>query len=159
MNVIILCLALVWLSSSALINFVVVPAVFSVIKDFFQAGFLGIELFSKFNRLELLFATGLLTATITEAKINKKKLWKVSLAGILLVLVCFYLFYLTPKLTALTTTWEYAQTMGTIAEAEADIQSMHMMYHRTYIILDSVKLLLITLLLSLEALSLYRQKG
>lgn len=157
MKILILCLALVWLALSSLVNFVVIPSVFSVVNDFFLAGNLGVTVFTKFNRFEFLFASTLVVLTLFEFKRTRQGLVPILISLLLLLISGSYLFYLTPKLSQLTTAWEYAQTMGTIGSAESDLQSLHMMYHRTYIGLDSVKLLLLAGLTGLMALPLFRK--
>lgn len=157
MKILILCLSLIWLSLSSLVNFVVIPSVFSVVNDFFSAGNLGVTVFTKFNRFEFLFASALVVLTLFDFKRTRNGLIAVLVSLLLLLISGSYLFYLTPKLSQLTTAWEYAQTMGTIGSAESDLQSLHMMYHRTYIVMDTVKLLLLLALAILMALPLFRK--
>lgn len=156
MKIVILCLSLIWLCLSGLVNFVVIPSVFSIVSDFFLAGNLGVTVFTKFNRFEFLFATTLVVLSLFDFKRTRSGLITVLISLILLLISGCYLFYLTPKLTQLTTAWEYAQTMGTIGSAESDLQSLHMTYHRTYIVMDSVKLLLLIAQSTLMALPLFR---
>lgn len=157
MNILILSLSLIWLAMSSLINFVIIPSVFSIVNDFFLAGNLGVTVFTKFNRFEFLFANTLLILSLVHFKRTQRSYFPLLLSLVLILISGTYLFYLTPKLTQLTTAWEYAQTMGTIGSAESDLQSMHMMYHRTYIAMDTVKLLLLTLLTTLMALPLFKK--
>ena len=157
MKILILCLSLIWLSLSSLVNFVVIPSVFSVVNDFFSAGNLGVTVFTKFNRSEFLFASALVVLTLFDFKRTRSGLIPVLVSLLLLLISGSYLFYLTPKLSQLTTAWEYAQTMGTIGQAESDLQSLHMMYHRTYIVMDAVKLLLLLVLAVLMALPLFKK--
>jgi hypothetical protein len=157
MKILILCLSLIWLSLSGLVNFVVIPSVFSVVNDFFSAGNLGVTVFTKFNRFEFLFGSALVVLTLLDFKRTRSGLIAVLVSLLLLLISGSYLFYLTPKLSQLTTAWEYAQTMGTIGSAESDLQSLHMMYHRTYIVMDTVKLLLLLALVILMALPLFRK--
>ena len=156
MNILILILSLIWLALSSVINFVIIPSVFSVINDFFLAGNLGITVFTKFNRLEFLFANIIFIFTLYLFKQKKRGYLPLLISILILLISSTYLFYLTPKLTQLTGAWEYAQTMGTIGEAESDLQTMHRMYHRTYIVLDTVKLILLLVLSGLMALPLFR---
>ncbi len=156
MKILILCLTMIWLSLSSVINFVIIPSVFSIVSDFFLAGNLGVTVFTKFNRFEFLFASTMVLLALFDFKQQRKGLAVVLISLVLLLISGSYLFYLTPKLSQLTTAWEYAQTMGTIGSAESDLQTMHMMYHRTYIVMDTVKLLLLSATAVLMALPLFK---
>ncbi len=147
---------MIWLSLSSVINFVIIPSVFSIVSDFFLAGNLGVTVFTKFNRFEFLFASTMVLLALFDFKQQRKGLAVVLISLVLLLISGSYLFYLTPKLSQLTTAWEYAQTMGTIGSAESDLQTMHMMYHRTYIVMDTVKLLLLSATAVLMALPLFK---
>ena len=50
----ILILVSIWWGWTAIIDFAVVPTVFAIVNDFFNAGELGIALFSKLNLLEVI---------------------------------------------------------------------------------------------------------
>ncbi len=90
-----------WFSMTCLLDFLVVPLVFRNIQNFFEAGKLGIKLFSSFNYVEVIFSLILLIALI------KKGNWKkYVLAFMLLGFSLFYLLYLTPNIIEWAANWE-----------------------------------------------------
>jgi hypothetical protein len=150
----ILILLSLWLGFTALIDFAVVPTVFKVVDDFFNAGELGIALFSKLNLLEIIFSSSLLALLALEIKKAPFIKWKLTLGLCAWIIVMVYLTYLTPKITELTGLWKAADLAQTTGSGNIqDIQQEHQSFHRLYIILDSVKLILLSGLLGLELLS------
>jgi hypothetical protein len=62
----------------------------------------------------------------------------------------FYFSYLTPKLVMLTELWKKTDLMGiTSVSGIPDVQQEHQFYHRLYISLDTVKLILLGTMLGL----------
>lgn len=90
-----------WFSMTCLLDFLVVPMVFRNIHNFFEAGKLGIKLFSNFNYIELVFSLIVLASLI-----NRGTWKKYTLAFILLGFSLFYLLYLTPNIVAWAASWE-----------------------------------------------------
>ncbi len=129
-------------------NFFVIPSVFQKIPDFFMAGNLGLALFSKLNLLEFPLATLLMISLIFHLKKTQKHKWLMISGFLLLGIAGIYLFSLTPKLANLTATWEYAEKMGTLGPHGEDVQQLHQHYHRLYIGMDSIKMLLLLLNMS-----------
>jgi hypothetical protein len=90
-----------WWGTTAVIDFVVVPTVFSVINDFFNAGELGIALFRKFNFFEVFFAISILAFEWR----TKNKLVLISIFFALLIVI-IYTTTLTPHLAQLSKWWK-----------------------------------------------------
>ncbi len=146
---IVLILTSIWWGWTALVDFAIVPTVFRTIPDFFQAGELGIALFSKLNLFELVIATALVIACVYQLRIHKQG--KIQLIASLCawVIVIFYVGYLTDKLIELTDLWMKADASNQVGIAGIiDIQQEHQYYHRVYVGLDSLKLLCLTFMLA-----------
>jgi hypothetical protein len=146
-----------WLAWTVLVDFFVVPAVFQNIPDVFMAGNLGVVLFNKLNRLEFPLASILFALSVLQVKRVAAPRLLVLISFILLGIASIYLFSLTPKLSELTATWEYADKMGTLGPGGVDVQQLHQSYHRTYVVMDSVKLLLLAAYLGLLGVFLSRR--
>ncbi len=131
----------IWWGWTVLTDFFVVPSVFRIVPDFFVAGELGMTLFNKLNLLELILATMLLSLGAISPR--SKILLAISL--LLVTIVTTYYFYLTPKIQTLTEWWKEAEGLGIISiHGINDIQQEHQTYHRLYVWIDAVKLLLLT---------------
>lgn len=133
----------VWLGWTILVDFFVVPTVFQQVPDFFVAGNLGVAVFTKLNRLEFPLASTLFALLCLHIKQTKTQHFLAIVSLVLLSIAGLYLFSLTPKITELTAAWEYAEKMGTLGQSGEDVQQLHQSYHKTYIWLDTVKLLLL----------------
>jgi hypothetical protein len=141
----------IWWGWTILTDFFVVPTVFKTINDFFNAGELGVTLFGKLNSLEAIVGVGLVALNIVGLKQKKISKWSFLLSGLCFLIVSFYFFYLTPKLSYLSVLWQKAEATGTQAiSGIVDIQQEHQFYHQLYIKLDSVKLLMLSSLLFLN---------
>jgi hypothetical protein len=126
-----------------LVDFFVVPAVFQNVAQIFEAGKLGVVLFNRLNMLEFPLASALLVFIILSFKRFSSLKWLIPVSIVLVAIAGIYLFSLTPKLTLLTATWEYADKMGTLGLGGEDVQQLHQTYHNAYIALDTVKLVLL----------------
>ena len=147
----ILVLISIWWGWTVIIDFAVVPTVFKVINDFFNAGELGISLFSKLNNLELIFSALLVAVGVYELKSLKVGKLQLVLISTAFLIVLTYFFYLTPKLTSLTELWKKADAVNSVSVAGiTDIQQEHQFYHKIYVTLDTIKLLLLSSLLGLN---------
>jgi hypothetical protein len=137
-----------WLGWTLLVDFVVIRTVFSTISEFFEAGDLGIAVFSKLNNLEMIVSTLLLSLLSHQTLKNKKSL-KLLVLGLLgWTIVMIYFTWLTPKLIQLTDLWKAADRMGAIGVSGIqDIQQEHQFYHKLYIRLDSLKIFVLSTLL------------
>jgi hypothetical protein len=145
---IVLVLISIWLGWTVLVDFFVVPTVFRTISNFFEAGDLGIAVFSKLNNLELIVATIILG--LLSLEIKKNKVFFI-LSILTWSIVMFYFSYLTPKIITLTELWKTAESTGTLGVSGiADIQATHQTFHKLYVGLDSVKLLLLSALMGMS---------
>lgn len=141
-----LILVSIWWGWTVIIDFAVVPTVFSTINDFFNAGELGIALFSKLNIFEVILSSALIVTSACYLKTEKKKL-PLILSVVSFAIVMFYFSYLTPKIVYLTDLWKQASATNQIGIAGiADIQQEHQFFHRIYVGVDTVKLLNLTVL-------------
>lgn len=147
----IIVLVSLWLGWTALIDFAVVPTVFSTIKDFFNAGELGIALFSKLNSLELVISSALIVLSVFKLKKQQTGKWQLTFLVLAWCIVLTYFSWLTPKITELTKLWKEADAINQTSIAGiADIQQEHQHYHRIYVTLDTIKILILATVLSLE---------
>ncbi len=151
-----LLLAATWLGWSVLVDFFIIPTVFRTVGNFFEAGDLGIAVFSKLNGLELV-ASSALVLTLLLLLRSQRKSWPLATAAILgWVIVLVYFSYLTPKLTHLTDLWKAAEAAGRVGVSGiSDVQQEHQVYHKLYISLDTLKMVLLLFIL---AAGLYREK-
>jgi hypothetical protein len=139
-----------WLAWTVLIDFVVVRTVFATIDNFFQAGDLGVALFSKLNNLELISSSALITILAFEIRFNKKVFFLLILSILAWFITLYYFSYLTPKLILLTDLWKQSEQTGTvILSRNFDIQQEHQFFHQLYRTLDSIKLVLLFIMLIL----------
>jgi hypothetical protein len=138
----------IWLGTTCLVDFVVVPTVFQVIENFFNAGELGVALFTKMNVLELILSLTLVCLISIEYRKYNRRVVHVFFAISAAIIVVIYFSYLTPKIAELTLLWKKADSQGLVAIAGIkDIQQEHQFYHRTYVTLDSIKILILATLL------------
>ncbi len=99
------------------------------------------NLFKKLNYAE--FSTSLVVLSLSLSKQRSKFL--IILASVLLLISSTYLFYLTPKIIQLTEWWKEAELSGiTTINGIGDIQQEHQKFHKLYVSIDAVKLILLT---------------
>jgi hypothetical protein len=148
-----LILVSIWWGWTVIIDFAVVPTVFRIVHDFFNAGELGIALFSKLNLFEVIFSSLLIVVSILHLKNAGRGKTQLAIAVSAWMIVMFYFSYLTPKITLLTELWKTAEATNQLGLAGInDIQQEHQFYHRVYVGLDSLKLLLLTFFLGNDVL-------
>lgn len=148
-----LILVSIWWGWTVIIDFAVVPTVFKIVNDFFNAGELGIALFSKLNLFEILVSSLLIVVSVIYLKQSGRGKIQLALAVSAWAIVMFYFAYLTPKIIYLTDLWKTAETVQKLGLAGInDIQQEHQFYHRMYVGLDSIKLLILTFLLGNDVL-------
>lgn len=137
-----------WWGWTVLVDIFIIPTVFKTIDQFFQAGDLGIAVFSKLNNLELVVASILVGLFSFQMTKNKKALMLLVPSILVWIIAMTYFAYLTPKLIELTELWKKTDLMGITGVAGIpDIQQAHQYYHNLYIGLDVVKLLLLSAML------------
>lgn len=142
-----------WLGWTALVDFVVVPAVFRNINNFFEAGDLGIYLFTRLNFLEVILASMTLVVLVFIFRKNRTALPLLVSGVIVFIIALSYFTFVIPKLSYLTDLWKMSEAGKTIPIA--DIQQEHQFYHRIYVTMDTVKLLVLSFML---AASIAREK-
>lgn len=130
-----------WLGWTALVDFVVVPGVFRNIENFFEAGNLGIYLFERLNYLEVVIASTVVALITFIFRQNRRALPLLISSLIVMIIAFTYFTWLIPKIADLTELWKISEAGKTIAVA--DIQQEHQYYHRIYVIMDTVKLLVL----------------
>jgi hypothetical protein len=142
--------ASIWWGWTILINFFIVPKIFSHIDQFFKAGELAIKVFSSLNNLELI-ASSALVVLISYLMKSDKSYLKLMLLTIALWLIAFsYFALLTPKIESLTALWNQTDMLGITGVAGIpDIQQEHQKFHNLYIGLDIFKLTLLTAMIFL----------
>jgi hypothetical protein len=139
-----------WLGWTLLIDFVVVPTAFRNLRDFFEAGRLGVLLFTKLNSLELSVASLIVSLTALGTLTQPRRLAMLALAILSWSIILIYLVWLTPKLSELTVLWQQAELNGVSGSGNIpDLQQEHQLYHRIYVGLDTVKLVLLASLIGL----------
>jgi Domain of unknown function (DUF4149) len=134
-----------WLSSSVLLDFVIMPSLFST-GMMTQIGFVsaGYSIFSIFNRIELLCAALVLTGSLVFIRYHKLTLaqerWSTVLSGTLLAIALIYTYILTPQMSALGLQLDLFQIPSTMPSAM-------LLMHQGYWILEIIKLAIGTILL------------
>ncbi len=136
----------IWLGWTVLVDFVVVPGVFRNIHNFFEAGDLGIYLFRKLNSLEVILSSAVLVVLIFIFRRNRKSLPLLIAGIVVLVISLIYFSYLTPKLEKLTELWKLSEAGKSIAVA--DVQQEHQFFHRVYVSIDTLKILILTFMIA-----------
>jgi len=137
-----------WWGWTVLVDFFVIRTVFATIDSFFQAGDLGIAVFSKLNNLEVIVSTALVAILSFQFTKNKKVLPLLMMSVLGWIVAMTYFAYLTPKLLALTELWKKTDLMGITGVAGIpDIQQEHQYFHRLYIGIDTFKLVLLTVMI------------
>lgn len=146
----VLILVSAWWAWTFLVDFFIIRTVFSLIDNFWKAGELGMAVFTKLNNLELVTATVVTGLLALQLKRNKSVLPLFVLSLITWMISMFYFAYLTPKIIDLTDLWHKAELMGaTAVHGIPDIQQEHQFFHNMYISIDSVKLVLLTIMMGL----------
>lgn len=130
-----------WIGWTALVDFIVVPGVFRNISNFFEAGDLGVYLFQRLNSLEVVIGSAVVALLIFIFRRNRRALPLLVGSLLLMIIVLTYFTWLTPKIAELSELWKMSEAGKAIAVT--DIQQEHQSYHRIYVIMDSVKLLVL----------------
>lgn len=137
-----------WWGWTVLVDFFVIRTVFANIDNFFQAGNLGITVFSKLNNLEVIVSSALVGVLSFQMTKNKKVLPLLMMSIVAWIIAMTYFAYLTPKIAYLTDLWAQSDATGSVAAGSIpDIQQEHQFYHRLYIGIDTFKLLLLSVMI------------
>jgi hypothetical protein len=146
-----LVLASSWLGWTVLVDFFIIPTVFATVHDFFLAGELGIAVFSKLNRLEIIVATILMSLFAIEVHQTHRQKIGFFLSILSWIIVMFYFTYLTDKIIELTVLWKKVDAEGGLGIAGIiDVQQEHQFFHRMYVGLDSLKLLILSFIIAID---------
>lgn len=130
-----------WMGWTVLVDFVVAPGIFRNIENFFEAGNFAIYLFRILNYLEVVIASFVLGILTFIFRKNRKALF-LFISGIVVTGIALtYFTWLIPKIDELTHLWKLSEAGQTIAVA--DIQQKHQFFHRVYVIMDTVKILIL----------------
>jgi hypothetical protein len=145
-----------WWGWTVLVDMFVIRTVFATITNFFEAGNLGIAVFSKLNNLELIVSTIVVAIIAYQLSQKKKVMTFLVLSVVVWLITMIYFVYLTPKLITLTDLWKATDSMGISGAAGiSDIQQEHQFYHNLYIGMDVFKLLLLSIMM---ILGLWKEK-
>lgn len=137
-----------WWGWTVLVDFFIIRTVFANIDNFFQAGNLGIAVFSKLNNLELIVSSILVGVLSYQMTKNKKVLPLLVMSVVAWFVAMTYFAYLTPKLVTLTDLWKQSEVAGAVSSGNiTDIQQEHQFYHRLYIGVDTFKLVLLSVMI------------
>ena len=145
-----LVLVSIWWAWTVLVDVFIIRTVFQTIENFFLAGDLGLAVFSKLNNLEVVVSTLLIVVLFYQTRKNRKSIFLLILSVMTWFIAMTYFSYLTPKLAYLTELWKKSDLGGvTSMFGITDVQQEHQFYHNIYIGLDSIKLILLSILLGL----------
>ena len=132
-------ISLSWLLMTLFIDIKAVPTVFRNVSSRLEAGRVGMDIFSTFNYLEVVFACILLLLCLRFLSI--KKMWLIVIP--LFILPFSYAFYLTPEIT------DIALKIGLGVEEGFDVsklEAQHEIFHSLYTKLDGFKIILLMVL-------------
>lgn len=137
-----------WFSMSCLIDFVAVPIVFRTVSKLYEAANVGIRLFSIFNPIEFIFSLILVSFALFTVKKKSSKLKKFQLAFsfLLLIITASYTFHITPMISTLS---EQKRELDVESDAYVKIEQQHNFYHHLYVKMDSVKVILLLIMVGL----------
>ena len=130
-----------WLVLTCFIDFMAVPTLFRNITDVYEAGIVGIKIFTFFNYLEVIIGAYLVYYSMVHLKL---KLY-IILSFLCFIIVSLYCYLLSPMISQLT-----SELISLVENDPKDlfgsVQVRHDFYHNLYIRLDSLKLFLITVI-------------
>lgn len=144
-----LILVSMWWGWTILVDIFIVPVVFRHVDDFFKAGEFATSIFAQINILEIIVSS-MLVGLMSFVTVKGRRMLPLFFITIVVFGISLtYFSYLTPKILELTGLWKQADLMGLVGIAGiSDIQQEHHFFHNLYIILDVVKLLLLTIMLT-----------
>jgi len=126
-----------WLFMSLLVDIVAIPTVFKNVSSLEEAGRVGMTVFARFNCFEIFLATFISLGLLSR---EKKSRGLISLSLGLLILACFYTFYMTPQITQAGIMVHKISVTDPMYEV---LQKQHTTFHNLYRSFDSVKLLVL----------------
>jgi hypothetical protein len=149
-------LASSWWMMTIVADLIVAPAIFRVVENFFNAGDLAMLLFSKITVVEMIVASLVLALSVMIHK-SQKSTSLLIIFSICWVLTLFYVFYLIPKIVDVAEVWKKSDSLGLAGMGDIkDAQQEHQFFHRMFIVLDGLKLSLLSMALGLR---IFRKPG
>jgi hypothetical protein len=140
-------LALTWLVATIFIDFVAVPAVFSTITSRDDAAELGIKIFTRFNYIEI--AVAVLLLVLSRGR-------KLIAASSLVLFPILYISLLSPNIDRLNN--DKINLLDEDPKMEK-VQEDLDFYHNFYVKADSVKILLLILMMTLQVRGLNKEEN
>lgn len=131
-----------WFGMTIMVDFVAIPQAFRTLPNKEMAGQLGVKVFSIFNWFEVVFALPIFTSAffLKFASCMKKRAYA-AIAVTLMALSISYFYHITPAIVDLSTQMHSL----TDSNAIAAVQTQHDFYHKLYVKLDGLKLILLIL--------------
>lgn len=140
-----------WLVSTLFIDFFAVIAVFRNISSIFEAGTVGMYIFNSFNKFEFSFAIILLIFSFYYVHPKGKIALTVKVLAIMLLGIAgYYLFFLSPIISELT---REMYKIGVGNNGYETLQQTHQVFHKRYVRLDSVKIVVLIVEITLLTLT------
>ena len=137
----------IWWGLTFFADLMIAPAIFQVVDNFFNAGELAMTLFSRLNSIEVILSSLVLTLLILIFR-RKPSIFLLASGIVCWSFAIFYFAYLIPKIVSLTELWKQADKMGVIGIGDiSDIQQEHQKFHKVYVGMDVVKLLLLSFMM------------
>lgn len=135
-----------WILLTITVDFIAIPTIFRTLKDVNLGGAIGIELFPKVNFVEVILACGLIICLFYSLSIKTRLFDRfVMVMGFFLALLSiFYFTFLSPEIKTLTL--EMSNKMGDFS-ALPSLSVQHQFYHKLYIKLEGLKLLILVIML------------
>lgn len=136
-----------WIVLTVAVDFIAIPTVFRTLQDINLGGSVGIELFPKVNKVEMILASLLLIGILYKQKVKEKMFDRfILIQSFFLFLLSFaYSFFLSPEIKRLTL---LIQSKSFDVNALADLQIQHSFYHHLYIKLEGVKLIFLLMMMA-----------
>ncbi len=128
-----------WFLLTIFVDIFTVPAVFRNSSSIVDAGKIGMLVFGRFNKFELIFSILIFSGLILDYQKDHKKRFLIIGVGLILWAL-LYNFYMTPMIS--NTTFEIHKT-NMADPLYAQLQSKHAYYHTLYRKLDSTKILVL----------------
>jgi len=140
----------IWIAATCLVDFMVVPLVFKHTPDMMKAGLLAVDMFKRFNIVEMILSLLLGLNQFYLRKHLMTTLLQFILSIFLFLLISFFLFWLSPAIEATANLIISAGTTASPSEHLAYFNNLH----SSYVTLDAIKLLVIIFSFALTIRSL-----
>lgn len=136
-----------WIVLTIAVDFIAIPTVFRTLKDINLGGSVGVELFPKVNKVEMILAMILLVGILYKQKVKEKMFDRLILlqSFFLFFLTLTYSFFLSPEIKRLTL---LIQDKSKAYHLLPDLQIQHSFYHHLYIKLEGVKFIFLLMMIT-----------